>query len=171
LGLAVSYGIVQSYDGDIAVESAPGRGTRFTVCLRAAHVPRPAPTPLPLAPAAPARVLVVEDEPGLRQLLAAILRHDGHEVSVAPNGQAGLELLARERFALVLSDVAMPEVSGWDLARAIHEREPQTPVVFVSGWGDTFDPDRLAAHGVCGVVPKPFRAAEVRAAVASALAC
>jgi signal transduction histidine kinase/CheY-like chemotaxis protein len=171
LGLAVSYGIVQSYDGDIAVESAPGRGATFTVGLRAAHVPRPAPTPLPLTPAAPARVLVVEDEPGLRQLLATILQHDGHEVTVAPNGQAGLELLARERFALVLSDVAMPEVSGWDLARTIHEREPHTPVVFVSGWGDTFDADRLAAHGVLDVVPKPFRAADVRAAVASALAC
>jgi CheY-like chemotaxis protein len=170
LGLAVSYGIVQSYGGDIAVASAPDRGSTFTVCLRAAYVPRPVPAPLKPTSSPPTRVLIVEDEAGIRQLLASILERDGHEVVQAADGQAGLELLARERFGLVLSDVAMPELSGWDLARAVHEREPETPILFVSGWGDAFDPDRLAAHGVRGVVPKPFRAADVRAAVASALA-
>jgi len=169
LGLAVSYGIVQAYHGEIAVESAPGAGSAFTIRLPRAEAARPEPAPAPPMAARPARVLVLEDDPAIAELLAAILERDGHEVVLAGDGHEGMELLDEGAFAVVLSDVAMPELSGWDVARAVHAREPDTPVVFVSGWGETLDPDRLAAHGVRSVVRKPFCVADVRAAIASAL--
>src|SRR5262249_19239208 len=147
-----------------------GAGTTFTVWLRRAGREADAPAPENRAPVGGGSVLVVEDEPGLRDLLASILEHDGYQVATAGDGRAGIELLEREHYSLVLSDVAMPESSGWDLARAAQEHQPAVPVVFVSGWADTLDPARLAAHGVRGVVAKPFVASDIQAAVAGALA-
>jgi CheY-like chemotaxis protein len=169
LGLAVSYGIVQAYNGEIAVESVPGSGSTFIIRLPRAEAARTEAAPARPMAARPARVLVLEDDPVIAELLAAILERDGHEVVLAGDGHEGMECLDDGAFALVLSDVAMPELSGWDVARAVHEREPDTPIVFVSGWGETLDPAQLAAHGVRSVVPKPFCIADVRAAIASAL--
>ncbi len=184
LGLSVVYGIVKRHGGRIQVRSEPGKGTTMRLSLPACVAAgadggtadaAPLEGGFPLAPrlvSGPAlRVLVVDDEPGVRSLLADLLRAGGHEVSEAASGREALALLpaatdpARPGFDLVLTDLGMPDMSGWDVARAIGERADAPPVVLVTGWGIQLDDTLLAASGVSDVIAKPFTVEEVLAVV------
>jgi len=176
LGMSVVYGIVQRHGGRIEVESAVGAGTSMRIVLpamadadvaRAAETVRGARRPLNLAGAGPTcRVLVIDDEPSVRSLLRDVLRAAGHEAVEAANGREGLEILsAKGAFDLVLTDLGMPDMSGWEVARAIAERPSPPPVILVTGWGIQLDDGTLTASGVAAVVAKPFTVEEVLAAV------
>jgi len=137
LGLSVVYGIMERHGGHIAVRSAPGQGT--TVSLRF----RPAPggeadaaPDLPRHRPVPRRILVVEDDPMVRDTIVSLLRSAGHLVTDAPGGAAGIDRLADGPVDLVLTDLGMPEVTGWDVARAARARHPRLPVVLLTGWGE-----------------------------------
>lgn len=171
LGLPVIQDIVHRHGGTIKVVSVPGGGTRFTLTLPAATTPAapPAPPPVP-AMAGAARILVVDDDPGLSSMLRQMLVLAGHEVMVAASGAAALPLIEQYTFDLVCTDLGMPGMNGWDVARAVRQRAPGTPVVLVTGWGTDLDPTELAGHTVDFVLPKPFRVAQVHQLLAQALA-
>jgi CheY-like chemotaxis protein len=153
LGLAAVYGIMRRHSGRVKVVSAPGAGTTVTLSF-----PRPAPLPVPTpsaeAPQATARashalrLLVVDDEPAVRQSLAALLRQSGHQVHVAPDGEAALALAMQATFDAVLTDLSMPGLSGAGLAKAIKTRFPRLPVVLLTGWIDEHDIDRGAVDRI-----------------------
>jgi len=119
-----------------------------------------------------ARILVAEDEDAIRCLIARALSLDGHDVVTANDGAAALDLLARapEAFELLLTDIRMPVMDGIALALAAARDYPDLVILLMTGYAD----QRERAHGldalIHNVIPKPFSLAEIRAAVASALA-
>jgi CheY-like chemotaxis protein len=106
----------------------------------------------------------------VREVLRELLGGEGYTVVAASDGPAGLALWETEPVDLVLSDVSMPAMSGWEVAEACHARFPDIPVGLITGWGDRLDPAQLTRHGIRFVVAKPFEAAEVLHRVGDALA-
>ncbi len=125
--------------------------------------------PTLLAPDEPARVLVVDDEPRLRQLVVRIMTRDGFECRDAADGAAALEVMAEWPAPLVLSDLRMPGVGGVDLLRAIRERHPGTAVVIITAVADVEVAVQCLAMGAMDYLTKPFHLEEVRARVRQAL--
>lgn len=168
LGLSVNYGIVRAHGGTLAIESAPGRGTTVTFTLPAA---RPSETkvqspPEAAARGAPLRVLVIDDDLNVRETIADILRGDGHEVEEVGHGRDGLARLHNgAALDLVITDLGMPEVTGWDIIRAANDRRPPVPIGLVTGWGD--DPEGRPADcpGPDFVLAKPLTHAALRLAL------
>ena len=115
----------------------------------------------------PVRVLVIDDEPFVRDTLGEILRQQHHQVVVANDGVSGLARFSESPFDLVMTDLAMPGMSGWQVAQAVKAVRPQVPVVLVTGWGVEVQPDEMHTHGVDRVMTKPFRFEDVQEVVAS----
>ncbi|HEY0778234.1 MAG TPA: ATP-binding protein, partial [Gemmatirosa sp.] len=152
LGLAMVYGIVAQTGGRVTVDSAPGRGTTFTVylpALAAAAIPEPEPEPVPAraeAPRAPdgagTTVLVVDDESAVRGAAARVLARRGYTVLEARDGVEALGLA--ERYAgpvhLLLSDVRMPGMDGRELARRFRVARPEARVLLMTGYPGSEDP-------------------------------
>lgn len=122
-----------------------------------------------LAPDEAARVLVVDDEPRLRQLIVRIMAREGFECRDAADGAAALDVLAEWPAPLVLSDLRMPGVGGVELLRAIRERHPGTAVVMITAVADVEVAVQCLAMGAMDYLTKPFHLDEVRARVRQAL--
>jgi CheY-like chemotaxis protein len=109
------------------------------------------------AAGAGSHVLVVDDDDAVREVLEDLLRTGGHRVTSAKNGSDALDLVNRQEFDLVFTDLGMPGISGWELAAAIKEKSPRLPVVLVTGWGAQLDPEKLEGSGVDRILSKPFQ--------------
>ena len=167
LGLGAVYGIARRHQGEIDIQSAPGRGTSVAVSLPLEHS-APASEPARPAPAAePAlRILVVEDEPLVREVLGVYLAEDNHQVTTAENGREGLEKFRAGEFDLVMTDRSMPEMNGDALAAAIKQLRPAQPVLLLTGFGDIMAGAGERPAGVDLVVSKPFTLTTLRTAIA-----
>jgi two-component system cell cycle sensor histidine kinase/response regulator CckA len=162
LGLSTVYGIVKQSNGFIWVESAPGRGSSFSIYLP--RVEKGAPGALlheaPTRWARPARqtVLLVEDEPSLRNLARTILAARGFRVIEASDGAQALAASARHPGAihLLITDIVMPGMNGRDLARSLGRSRPEMRVLFMTGYSE----EAAERHGGAGdgvdVLQKPF---------------
>jgi signal transduction histidine kinase len=156
LGLSVARGIVSRHRGSIAVESEPHLGAEFTVRFPAGEA-----RPRPQAPPSPGRlprfrVLAVDDEKPVLDVLADLLRALDQQVDTALGGSAGLERFDQGDYQVVFTDLSMPEVNGWDLTLAVKSRRPDVAVVVVTGWGLQLEEETAMAHGVDLLVAKPF---------------
>jgi len=169
LGLSMTYGIVTRHGGRIAVDSTEGAGTTFRVSFPAAHAAAGRePAAVPAAPAPSLRCLVVDDEEAVASVLGDLLISAGHRVEVAGNGADAIARFAAEPFDLVLTDLAMPGMTGWEVARAIKRAAPRTLVFLVSGFGVEVSPEDLRANGVDLVLAKPLRFQDIESALAFA---
>jgi signal transduction histidine kinase/CheY-like chemotaxis protein len=167
LGLAMVYGIVSRHGGEILVSSTEGAGSTFTIRLPAGRVTPARRSGESLPGAEAVRVLVIDDEPLVRETLGEILRQQHHDVVVADDGASGLARFREGAFDLVMTDLAMPGMSGWQVAQAVKAARPRVPVVLVTGWGVEVQADQLHTHGVDRVMAKPFRFEDVQEVVAS----
>jgi signal transduction histidine kinase/CheY-like chemotaxis protein len=162
LGLAVSYGIICRHEGTLEVESELGRGTSFVIKLAIAKQSAPAQPrensvkPAILAAPVAVRVLVVDDEDYVRELLRDILVSLGHHVVEAEDGFKALELFDSQTFDAVFTDIGMPGMSGWDLAWSIRERNGEIPLAILTGWGEAVSTDDQKAARVNWIISKPF---------------
>jgi len=172
LGLATVYGIVRQSGGAIAVDSTLGHGATFAILLpRVAHaaaVAEPA-EPRP-AIGGTETVLVVEDEPALRDLIARVLSENGYTVLLAENGLGALHAVRAEgaKVAAVLSDVVMPLMSGPQLAEQVREERPDVPVLFMTGYTDDSAVVCDLERGV-RVLHKPFTPSDLLVALREVL--
>jgi len=175
LGLSIVYGAVTQNGGTVALESAPGKGTSFNICLpHTEEVKTEMEAPAVAAESAAGgseTVLVVDDTPAVRGLIAVVLRNGGYRVLEAEDGNQALEVCRQNdgQVGLVLTDMVMPQMSGAVLVEKLREINPAVKVLYMSGYaGDT-----VARHGYldAGVpfIQKPFSSASLLAKVREAL--
>ncbi len=171
LGLAITHGTVRRHGGTLAFTTAPGQGTTFTISLPVRQDPAPeVPQEAPAADGSssgPLTILVVDDEPDVRRVITALLASDGHTVVAAAGGNEALAHFRAGAFDLVLTDQAMPDMSGDQVAAAIKQLAPEVPVALVTGFGDLMLSAAQTPPGVDAVVAKPVTLASLRQTVAS----
>jgi two-component system cell cycle sensor histidine kinase/response regulator CckA len=166
IGLAKVDAIVKQAGGRIQVDSAAGGGTTFTIDLPATSEPAAVPRRALVDARQTAPVLVVEDEPGMRELIRAVLVRAGHDVVTVAGPHAALAALNRQpAIALMLVDVVMPEMDGYDLVAEARKVSPRIHVVFMSA----FAPDPARHPSGDGFLAKPFTAESLIGIVEKAL--
>ena len=116
----------------------------------------------------PPRVLVIDDDASVRQILRFLLAAFGYESQPAADGQSGLAQFVKGGWDVVLTDLEMPEMSGWQVIEAIRQRDPTMPIVIVTAFSDP-DVERRAREWAAPVVTKPFSMATLKAAIGEAL--
>jgi CheY-like chemotaxis protein len=174
LGLPQVHGVVKQSGGDVRMRSRLGEGTTVDVYLPRTHgIPRSAGTEMarPALSRSRATILLVDDDPDVRDFVATALAQLGYDVQVANGARAALDLMdARDRCAtvdLLLADFAMPELTGAELARAARARRPDLPIVFISGYSEQNLSGQL--DGADGLVKKPFKLVELARVIERAL--
>ncbi len=171
LGLSVVYGIVESHKGLIDLTSTVGRGTTFTVYLPAAKerdgVSVGTDGTIPEARGGEETILVVEDEHMLVDLLRSLLERKGYTVLTAEEGDEALQLFAEKhrQIDLVLMDVGLPKVSGWEALQSMRERDPNIPIILASGYLGAEAEERSLEAGASAYISKPYVPETVHAIV------
>jgi signal transduction histidine kinase/ActR/RegA family two-component response regulator len=173
LGLAMVYGMTERHSAAIEIDSEVGAGTivrlvfpaatQSELVVPAAHTARSKVQGL--------RILVIDDDELLRQSMRAILEREGHSVSIAHGGRAGIDSFAAsaqrgERFQVVITDLGMPHVDGRAVATAIKSLSPKTPVILLTGWGQHLRDGNDIPPDVDRMLNKPANLSELRAALA-----
>jgi CheY-like chemotaxis protein len=172
LGLAMVYGVAQRHNANLEIESEPGKGTLVRMSFAAAcDSPVPA-VGTPNAAVAPMRILIVDDDPLLLKSLRDTLESEGHEVTAAAGGQAGINAFVESHaagapFPLVITDLGMPHVDGRKVAATIKASVPETVVIMLTGWGRRLVAEGDVPSGVDLVLAKPPKLLELRSALAS----
>jgi CheY-like chemotaxis protein len=168
LGLSVAYGVIRRHRGTFEVESEFGKGSAFRIKLPVAgasagtHNNSKSDVPdTSRGGSNMLKILVVDDEEEVRNLLREILEDAGCVAVTASQGYDGLRLFDEGSFDAVFTDLGMPGMSGWELARAIRQKNTQVPLAIITGWGEAVSPSEREAAQVDWVVSKPFSMAQI----------
>jgi signal transduction histidine kinase/CheY-like chemotaxis protein len=161
LGLATVHGIVRQSGGHIVVSSEVGRGTTFQLCLPAVEgvaVERPAPAPAERRPRAKETILLVEDDPAVRNVSLKILEAQGYDVLVGTDGRDAVAVAEKHAglIDLVITDVVMPGLNGREVAELLRVHRPNIRVLFASGYTDDAMVLRGVLHHEVAFLAKPF---------------
>ena len=172
LGMSVSYGIVKRHGGEILIESGPGKGTTFIIHLPMGYGEEDSEKKVvsrPVREVASARILVIDDEDSVREILSRMLKAKGHHVVVASDGEEGIDHFKKDKFDLVLTDLGMPKISGWEVGKTIKGLDPRVPVAMITGWGIELNKEKMNESGIDLIVSKPFNFDEVIQLVSEAM--
>lgn len=170
LGLAVVTSIIRRHHGDIKIETAPGQGTTFifTMPIFKRGTFREKAT-LAELPTGKIRILVVDDEPLVRKVVARYLESEGHSIEVAENGNEAFDVFQKNAFDLILTDWAMPEMNGSQLATAVKKIAPHMPIIMMTGVDSAVWDSRTNDQAVTMIIRKPLTRDALVRAVADAL--
>jgi CheY-like chemotaxis protein len=170
----MSYGIVKKFGGEIDVVSEVGYGTTFTIILPAGSEGLEGKERVDVPPiiknGGEARILVIDDEETVRDVLSQILSQINYRVTTAKNGEEGFRLFKEGEFDMVLTDLGMPGMSGWEVCKAIKKMNPRTPVGMITGWGVMVDQVKMDESGIDFLIPKPFQFNQISRVVGEAVA-
>ncbi len=179
MGLAIVHGVVHEHGGHVVVETAPGRGARFRVLWPVAAEDAaaqavgqaPAPAARPERALLDGSVLVVDDEEVVGRFMRELLETRGVRAEYLSRPEAALERLraAPGSVDAVITDFAMPKMTGLQLARALHDVRADLPVLLYSGYGESVSSDELRVAGVCALLRKPVEPAVLESALAKVL--
>ena len=169
LGLSAVYGIIERHGGMMDIESEPGKGTSFCIRLPAAEGQEKNADPdkgkAVVDSSGIRRILVVDDQPIILELLQQQLREDGHEIETANDGHEALTKLAAGQFDLLLSDQSMPGMTGEELAMAARAKHPQLAVILLTGFGSSSIDSAHNMEAVDIVLGKPATQMDLRRAI------
>jgi signal transduction histidine kinase/CheY-like chemotaxis protein len=168
LGLSVSREILRRHGGDLDVLSVEGKGACFTVTLPAAVVGLDEGASLPGLMGR--RALVVDDDAFFRDILAKLLSAEGYQVRGAAGGAEAVACLEREPYNLVITDIVMPHITGWQVATTARARNPEAVVIVFSGWAIPPEDPSFQDLGADAFLPKPFQLPELVEVVRGVLA-
>ncbi|MCK4838777.1 MAG: response regulator, partial [Desulfobulbaceae bacterium] len=172
LGLAVVYGIVQSLDGHLTLDSEPGKGSTFQIYLpvHAGEVRLPEANPEPVDRGSE-RIMLIDDEELIVKMTASNLSASGYQVSTFTDGEEALKrfLDNPDGYDLVITDMTMPKMSGAELAQNILERHPDVPIILCTGYNETINRSKALALGIKGYLEKPILRNDLLRAVREAL--
>ncbi len=166
MGLAIVHGIVGRHAGKISVKSDINAGTVFEIELPKADAAREdSEITHKRKKVRDLRILIVDDDEQIREVLTDMLAINGHTVTACCDGFSALDAFRKEDFDAVITDLGMAGMSGLDLAGLIHQEKPEVPVALITGWGSQLNQDEMALKGVKAVVAKPFHLEEIHALV------
>jgi len=167
LGLAMVYGVLKRHEGTIDIQTEPGKGTTFQLKFPIRASLQKNSDENSSKPVTPLRILCIDDEPLLRELIKEILEREGHSIEVSDSGQSGVDQFrhAREHgrpFDVVITDLGMPYLDGRQVAKTVKQESPGTPVIMLTGWGAFMKEDGAAPEHVDAIMSKPPRSKELR---------
>jgi CheY-like chemotaxis protein len=166
------YGVAQRHGATLDIDSEPGKGTTMRLIFNVTPAEPLAASGRVKLPVGPLRVLIVDDDPLLLKSLRDSHEIDGHEVTTASGGQAGINAFVESHaagtpFPVVITDLGMPHVDGRKVAATIKASVPSTYVIMLTGWGRRLVAEGDVPSGVDHVLSKPPKLTELRAALAS----
>ena len=170
LGMSVTYGIVRRHHGDIKVLSSLGRGTTCIISLPVAmKTPELVGSRDVTTQKERVRILVIDDEDVIRDFMAEMFVMQGYVVDVAANGPEAIALFKAGHYDVIFSDLGLPGMTGWEIAKTIRATNREVPIILLSGWSIQLDDARVRESGITFVLPKPCQMQDLLNAVHVAL--
>ena len=160
LGMSVSYGIIGKHGGKIDLISKEGKGTIFTIEFPVATeeiLPETSIEPVIDIQAENYRILVVDDVKEISDLLHVFLSRQGYNVDSVESGDAAIKMLEKERYDLVICDLGMPQVSGWDVIKVVESLDKKPKIGLITGWADMLDSLNQDDMGIDFIISKPIK--------------
>jgi PAS domain S-box-containing protein len=171
LGLSIAYEIIKSHNGEILVESELGKGSKFIIVLPASRekVYERVTERKETEKVQKLNVLLVEDDESVLYLLRDIFTGLGCKIAEAMDGKKALEYVKVHEFDLVVTDLALPDFSGWVIAKEVKDKNANTPVIMLTGWGIDITVNDAKKRGVDYLITKPFELDELLLIVNNAI--
>jgi len=171
LGLSIVYEIIRSHNGEIFVESELGKGSKFTIVLQASKekVSEKVQKTQLKENTTKLTVLIVDDDDSVLYLLKDVFLNLGYKILPAENGKKALEYVNTENFDLLITDLALPDVNGWEISKATKQKNKNIPVIILTGWGIDVPEDEAKRRGADYIITKPFDLDELLLVVNNAI--
>lgn len=157
LGLSYVYGVVKKFKGDIKIESKEGEGTTVLIKLPRVRKKIEEKEKFEKVEKIPLKILVIEDEEHVIDLIEEILKINGHHVVLARSGVEGISKFEKENFDLVMTDLGLPGISGWEVAEKIRKINPDVRIGIITGWNIKGEIERIKNLNIDFVITKPFK--------------